>query len=200
MREESSNQGEERRAFPVSAKEIAAVLVIVFLLVQGYLAIRDRGLEASINNHAAFAQPAFPLEFSRKKDFDPLSFLGRGQQAGLWDWTPDGLELTQEGKNYFDQSGDRFISRGTAGQRRVARLSNISTQNGRREITFFYEWTEVTPPASALLFPAPRTGTEYLGRAVLEQEEGDWKVTSFETQDFEEPLARLQDIAAGVLR
>ena len=197
---EEANPGEGRRAFPLSAKEVAAVLVIVFLLVQGYLAIRDQGLRSSIDSHAAFAQPDLPLEFSRKKDFDPLSFLGRGQQAGLWDWTPEGLELTADGKNYFDQTGDQFVSRASAGQRKVARLSNISTRDGRREISFFYEWTEVTPPASALLFPAPRTGTEYLGRAVLEQEQGDWKVTSFETQDFDEPLSRLQDIAAGVRR
>ena len=197
---EEANSGEGRRAFPLSPKEIAAILVIVFLLVQGYLAIRDRGLTSSIDSHPAFAQPALPLEFSRKMEFDPLSFLGRGQQARLWDWTPEGLELTEEGKNYFDQTGDRFISRASAGQRRVARLSNVSTRDGRREISFFYEWTEVTPPASALLFPAPRTGTEYLGRAVLEQEQGDWKVTSLETQDFDEALSRLQDIAAGVRR
>ena len=197
---EEANAGEERRAFPLSAKEIAAVLVIVFLLVQGYLAIRDRGLESSINDHAAFAHPALPLEFSRKMDFDPLSFLGRGQQAGLWEWSEEGLLLTEDGKTFFEQSGDQFISQATAGQRRVTRLSNITSGDERREITFFYEWTEVTPPASALLFPAPRTGTEYLGRAVLEQEQGSWKVTSFETQDSDEPLGRLQDIAAGVRR
>jgi hypothetical protein len=197
---EEANSGEGRRAFPLSPKEVAAVLVIVFLLVQGYLAIRDRELTSSIDSHAAFAQPALPLEFSRKMEFDPLSFLGRGQQAGLWDWTPEGLVLTEDGKNYFDQTGDQFISRASAGQRRVARLSSISTRDGRREISFFYEWTEVTPPASALLFPAPRTGTEYLGRAILEQEQGNWRVISVETEDFDEPLARLQDIAAGVLR
>jgi len=197
---EETHPDEGRRAFPFSAKEVAAVLVIVFLLVQGYLAIRDRGLTSSIDSHPAFAQPALPLEFSRKMEFDPLSFLGRGQEAGLWEWTPEGLVLTEEGKSYFDQTGDQFISRASAGKRRVTRLSSISTRDGRREISFFYEWTEVTPPASALLFPAPRTGTEYLGRAVLEQEQGDWKVISFETQDFDEPLSRLQDIAAGVLR
>jgi hypothetical protein len=197
---EETNSGEGRRAFPLSPKEVAAILVIVFLLLQGYLAIRDQGLTSSIDSHPAFAQPALPLDFSRKMGFDPLSFLGRGQQAGLWDWTPEGLVLTEEGMNSFDQTGDRFISRAPAGQRRVARLSSINTREGRREISFFYVWTEISPPASALLFPAPRTGTEYLGRAVLEQEQGDWKVTSFETQDFDEALARLQDIAAGVRR
>ena len=198
--DEEANSGEGRRAFPLSAREVAGVLVIVFLLVQGYLAIRDRGLTSTIGGHAAFAQPGLPLEFSRKMDYDPLSFLGRGRQAGLWDWTPEGLVLTETGRGFFEAAGERFVSRASAGQRRVTRLSSINTREGRREISFFYEWTEVTPPAAALLFPAPQTGKEYLGRAVLEQEQGDWKVTSFETQDFDEPLARLQDIAAGVRR
>lgn len=196
---EETNTGEEQK-FPVSAREIAAVLFIVFLLVQGYLLIRDRDFRAVIDNHAEFAQPALPLDFSRKKEFDPLSFLGRGQQAGLWDWTPEGLELTADGKNFFEQVGDQFISHASAGQRRVTRLSSVDSRDGRREIIFFYEWTEITPPAAAMLFPAPETGKEYLGRAVLEQDQGQWKVASFATQDFDEPLSRLQDIAAGVLR
>ena len=198
MMEESS--AEKERKFPISAREIAAVLFIVFLLVQGYLLIRDRDLRTVIDNHADFAHPSLPLEFSRKKDFDPLSFLGRGQQAGLWDWTPEGLELTADGKTFFEQNGDQFISHAAAGQRQVARLSSIDDRDGRREISFFYEWTEVTPPTAALLFPAPETGKEYLGRAVLEQDQGQWKVTSFEVLDFDEPLSRLQDIASGILR
>ncbi len=197
---DETNSAAQRRAFPFTSKEIAAVLIIVFLFVQGYLAVRDRGFRVAIDSHAAFAQPALPLEFSRTMDYDPLSFLGRGRQAGLWDWTPEGLVLTETGRGFFETSGDRFVSRTSAGQRKVTRLSSIDDRDGRREISFFYEWTEITPPAAALLFPAPRTGTEYLGRAILEQQEGDWMVSSFEARDFEEPLARLQDIAAGVQR
>ena len=196
---EEANTKEERK-LPVSPREVAAVLFIVFLVVQGYLLIRDRDIRTAIDNHAEFAQPALPLEFSRKKDFDPLSFLGRGQQAGLWDWTPEGLELTADGKSFFEQDGDQFISHASAGQRRVTRLSSVDNSDGRREISFFYEWTEITPPAAALLFPSPETGKEFLGRAVLEQDQGQWKVASFETLDFDEPLSRLQDVAAGVLR
>jgi len=197
---DEANSGEERRAFPVSPREVAAVLVIGFLLVQGYLLIRDRDLTSAIDRHTPFAQPALPLEFSRKMAYDPLSFLGRGRQAGLWDWTPEGLVLTDAGRSFFEASGDRFASRASAGRRRVARISDIVARDGQREIFFFYEWTEITPPAAALLYPAPQTGGEYYGRAVLEQDQGEWKVTSFETRDFDEPLARLRDIAAGVRR
>ena len=200
---EEANPGEGRRAFPFSAKEVAAVLVILFLLVQGYLAIRDRGLTSSIDSHAAFAQPALPLEFSRKMEFDPLSFLGRGQEAGLWEWTPEGLVLTEEGKNYFDQTGDQFISRASAGQRRVTRVQSVECQDGRAKrcvVAFFYEWTEISTPAATLPRPAPSLGQEYLGRAHLMQGPQGWEVVSLETRDFDEPLARLQDIAAGVLR
>ena len=197
---EEANSGEGRRAFPFSPREIAGVLVILFLLVQAYLAVRDHGLTAAIDGHAAFAQPTLPLEFSRTTAYDPLSFLGRGRQAGLWNWTPEGLVLTDEGRFFFDPSGDRFVSRASAGRRRVTRLFDITTRDGQREVSFFYEWTEVTPPAEALLRPAPRTETEYLGRVLLEQDAGEWRVTSFETRDFEESLSRLQDIASGVRR
>ena len=92
------------------------------------------------------------------------------------------------------------MSRASAGQRRVTRLFDITTRDGQREISFFYEWTAVTPPAEALLRPAPRTGTEYLGRALLGEDAGEWKVTLFEARDFDESLSRLQDIASGVRR
>lgn len=188
------------RSLLASPWKIAAVLVGIFLLVQGYLSLRDRGVTAAIDQHEPFATPAFPLQFSRKMAYDPLSFLGRGRQAGLWNWTPDGLVLTEEGEKFFEQSEEQFISRAPAGQRKVRRLSNIVARDGRREISFFYEWTEIAPPAAALLYPSPQPGEEYLGRAVLVQDEGAWRVTSLQTRDFDESLARLHDIAAGVRR
>ena len=198
----SDNPGEplSLRAFLMSPWKVAAVLVGIFLVVQGYLALRDRGVAAAIAEQEAFAAPALSLRFSRKMAYDPLSFLGRGKQAGLWNWTPDGLVLTEEGKKFFEQSGDQFRSLAPAGQRRVTRLRDIGESGGRREVFFFYQWTEVAPPAAALLHPAPQPGVEYLGRAVLEQADGAWRVASFETRDFDEPLARLRDIAAGVRR
>jgi hypothetical protein len=197
---EEANTGEERKGFSISPREIAGVLFVLFLLVQGYFLIRDRDLSSAIDNHAPFTQPTLPLEFSRKTAYDPLSFIGRGRQAGLWDWTPEGLLLTDLGRGFFEADGDQFISRASAGKRKVSRISDIADNGGHRVISFFYEWTEVTPAASVLLRPAPQIGAEYPGRAILNREDGDWKVESFEARDFEEPLARLQDIASGVRR
>jgi hypothetical protein len=187
------------RALLMSPWKVAVALLAIFLLVQGYLFWRDRGVMAAIEGHEPFATPPFPLQFSRKMEYDPLTFLGRGRQAGLWNWTQDGLVLTDEGKKFFEQSGDQFLSRAPAGRRRVTRLRDIGESDGRREVFFFYQWIEVAPPAT-LLYPAPQPGVEYLGRAALEQADGAWRVTSFQTLDFDEPLARLQDIAAGVRR
>jgi len=196
----STHSGERRsiRALLLSPWGIAAVLVGAFLIVQGYESWRDRGLQAAIEGYEPFASPTFDLQFSRKLPFDPLSFLGRGVQSGLWQWTPEGLILTDEGRKFFEQSGDQFISRASAGRRKVQRMPSIRSPRGGREIEFFYEWTEISPPAVALLYPPPRTGEEYLGRATLAREQGAWKVTSLVTRDFDETLSHLQDIASGV--
>lgn len=196
----STTSGERRsiRTLLVSPWGIAVVLVGIFLLVEGYEAGRDRGLVAAIEGYEPFASPAFDLQFSRKLPYDPLSFLGRGRQAGLWQWTPQGLVLTAEGRKFFEQSGDQLISRAPAGRRKLTRMRDIQSRDGQREIAFFYEWTEISPPASVLLFPPPRAGEEYLGRAILAQDQGTWKVSSLETRDFDETLAHLQDIATGV--
>ena len=177
---------------------IAAVLVGIFLLLQGYLAWRDRGLVAAIEGYEPLAAPAFDLQFSRKLPYDPLLFTGRGAQAGFWKWTPAGLVLTEEGQEFFEQSGDQFIGHAPAGRRRLSRIRDIRSQNGQQVIEFFYEWTEVSPLVTALLRPAPRTAEEYLGHAVLEREQGAWKVVSLQARDFEEPMAHLKDIASGI--
>ena len=196
----ATNSSERRsiRSLLLSPWGIAAVLVGIFLLFQGYESWRDRGLVAAIEGYEPFASPAFDLQFSRKLPYDPLSFVGRGRQAGLWQWTPEGLVLTAEGRKFFEQSSDQFISRAPAGRRKLTRMPGIRSRDGQREIEFFYEWTEISAPAAALLFPPPRTGEEYLGRATLGQEQGAWKVTSLQTRDFDETLSHLRDIATGV--
>ena len=67
-------------------------------------------------------------------------------------------------------------------------------------MTFFYRWDEISPVVTALLVPPPKPGDEYLANAVLSRTSGGWELTSLETRDFDEPLARLQSIASGVLR
>ena len=179
---------------------VAGFLLGIFLLIQGYLFWHDRALIAALDNFPPFATPVFELQFSKKTSYDPLSFIGRGKQAGLWQWSPESLILTEEGHKFFAESGEMFISHATAGKRRVTRLRNQQAGDGERRFELFYEWVEISPPAAALLFPPPRTGEEYLGQAVLIQEHGAWKVKSFHSLDFEKPMVRLQEIASGVLK
>lgn len=176
------------------------LFLAVLLLAQGYSIWRDRPLEAALNNYPPFATPGLDLRFSPQVPYDPLSFVGRGTRAGLWQWKPAGLVLTEEGRQFFEESGGAILSRAAAGRRKLKRIRSRQARDGMREIDFFYEWTDVSLPASALLLPAPRQGEEYLGQAVLVEEAGTWKVQSLRTRDFEEPRARLQDIASGVRR
>ena len=180
---------------------IAAIIMAIFFLGEGYLAWRDRAVEAALANDPAFLSPPFELSFSKNIPYDPLSFVGRGAQAGFWKWSPNGLLLTDDGRNYFDEAGERFVSRAPAGKRSVKRIrTNNPVGSGDRKIEFLYEWTEVAKPAQWLLSQPPRLTEEYPGEAVMTREGAGWKVKSLRAQDFEEPMAHLQEQASGVLK
>lgn len=178
---------------------IAAILLGIFLLVQAFLAWQDRGPKEALESYAPFVAPPFELQFSRQFPYDPHSFIGRGARAGFWQWTPQGLILTAQGRNYFELSGEMFVSKAAAGRRSLLRIRANRSINGERRLEFLYQWTEISPPAAVLLVPPPRQGEEYPGEAVLSREQQGWKVKSLRALDFEKPLAHLQDIAGGVL-
>jgi hypothetical protein len=179
---------------------IALALLVAFLGWQGYGYWQDRGLQDALMSDPAFATPEMKLDFSKTIPYDPLSFLGRGAHAGLWTWTPKGLDLTPEGSKYFRMEGDQIISQTTAGKRRLARIQLQSTKSDGEQIDFFYEWMEISPAAAALLVPPPKLGEQYLAKATLVREGDTWRVISLETRDFDEPLGHLQDVAHGVRR
>jgi hypothetical protein len=180
--------------------KIAAVLVALFLISQAYFSWRDSFLVSALNNSPAFASPEFPLEFSSRIQYDPLTFVGRGARAGFWDWTPEGLVLTTEGSRYFRIEGSRIISHAVAGRRRFSRFRERATQGPTERISFFYVWEELSPPTVALLFPPPQLGDEYLASAVLVRSGEQWEMSALETPDYDKPLQQLQSIASGVLR
>ena len=179
---------------------VALTLLVVFLGWQGYGYLRDRGLEQALAQYQPFATPELKLDFSKHIQYDSLNFVGRAAHAGLWTWTPKGLELTPEGSKYFRTDGDQIVSQAPAGARRVTRIQLQSATPAGTQVDFFYEWTDISPVTQAVLLPAPKKGEEYLGRALFEHASGGWKVKSLETRDFDEPLARVQDVAHGVLR
>ena len=156
---------------------IAAALLVIFAVGEAYLAWRDRCVETALENDPVFTTPALDLTFSSKIAYDPLSFVGHGAQAGLWKWTPEALVLTENGRQFFDNSGGIFISRAVAGKRRIQRIrTNVGTSTGDRRIGFLYQWSEVSPPGAALLSPPPRVKEEYPGEAVMTRETGAWKL------------------------
>ncbi|MBI4463870.1 MAG: hypothetical protein HY647_04120 [Acidobacteria bacterium] len=179
---------------------IVAILLGIFLAGEAYLTWRDREPQEVLESHAPFITPAFDLQFSRKFPYDPHSFVGRGARAGFWQWTPEGLVLTEAGRNHFEVSGEQIISKAVAGRRSVKRIRASHNLNGERRIEFLYEWTEISLPAAVLLTPPPRPGEEYPGEAVLRREDQGWRVKTLRTLDFEKPMAHLQEIAAGVRR
>ena len=180
--------------------KIAVALVALFLLVQTVLSWKDQDLITALDLSPAFAEPEFPLEFSRKIQYDPLTFVGRGARAGFWDWTPEGLVLATSGREYFHIEGDRIVSNTTAGRRRFSRFQARATQGSGERITFFYRWEEISPPAVALLFPPPELGNEYLATAVVNRVGEGWELVSLEAPDYEEPLEHLQAVASGILQ
>ena len=180
--------------------KIAAVLIAAFLISQVYFSWRDSFIVSALDNSPAFAAPKFPLEFSKKIQYDPLTFVGRGARAGFWTWTPEGLELTPEGSRFFRMEGEMIASQAAAGRRRFSRLRERTTQGENEKIDFFYQWEELSPPTVALLFPPPELGDEYLATADLVHSGKGWELRSIETRDFDEPLAHLQSIASGVLQ
>ena len=184
----------------LSPWKITAALLAVVLLVTVYMSWQDREPLAALQSHPALVAPPFDLQFSSKFPYDPHSFVGRGARAGLWQWTPDGLLLTEQGQKYFEQSGEMFVSKSVAGTRRIKRIHAIRKINGQWRVEFLYEWTAVSAPAAALLVPPPRTGEDYPGEAVLSRDEQGWHVRSLRTLDFEKPMEHLKDIAAGVRR
>ena len=180
---------------------IAVILMAIFFLGEAYLAWRDRAVEAALQNDPAFQSPPFELSFSKNIPYDPLSFVGRGAQAGLWKWSPNGLLLEDEGRRFFEESGELFVSHAPAGKRRVKRIrTNQPVGSGDRRIEFLYEWTEVAKPAAWLLSQPPRLGEEYPGEAVMTRDGAGWKVKSLRAQDFEDPMAHLKEQASGVLK
>ena len=179
---------------------IALALLTGFLAWQGYGYWFDRGLQDALMGDPAFATPELRLDFPKTIQYDPLSFVGRGAHAGFWTWTPKGLNLTDQGAKYFRMEGDQIVSEAPAGKRRLARIQLQSDTAEGKQIVFFYEWMEISPPAVALLKPPPKLGEPYLAKAMLAREGDGRRVKSLEARDFDEPLGRLQDVAHGVRR
>lgn len=164
----------------------------------------ERDIRRTLEGYEQFSRPSFEIKFSPvfspRLQWDPLGFMGQGAQAGFWKWTPDRLELTEQGRQYFSDNSSEIASLVGAGHRRVSGIHGFKDAGNRRQVDFQYQWTEITPPAKALLSRAPQLGAQYEGHAVLVNEAGNWRVERLETPAWDRPLALLKDTVAGVKR
>jgi hypothetical protein len=201
MNEEvSANGGRDIVKLLRSPWGIAAIILAIFVFGELYLSWRDRVIEDALETSQAFRAPVFELTFSKNLPYDPLSFIGKGASAGFWQWSQNGLVLTPQGQQFFGEEAGMFVAHAAAGKRRIQRIRvNEGAKDGDRHIEFIYEWTEVSPLA-ALLSQPPRTNEEYPGQALMSREGTSWKLKSLRTDDFDQPLAHLQDVASGVLK
>lgn len=187
------------RRLPLGVPHLLGILVLVLFLPWILLTGKsERESRQAIESYDPFRLPEFPVKFSRAMKFDPLGFMGRGMQAGFWQWTPEGLVLAEKGRAYFSETPEQISAIVGAGRRVVSKLEGFQDREGRRDVFFRYRWTEVTPPVSALLSTPPDPNQEYDGRAVLVKQDGRWRVEKLETPDFDRPMALLRDTAQGI--
>ena len=173
------------------------IVAAVFLPWWGITAVREHAARMAVELHTAFNQPSLELSFSKKITYDPQTFVGRGRHSGLWDWSPEGLTLTEKGRKFFTDDASSIWGSFAAGRRVVKAFGAVQDVSGGREVTFFYTWSEVSEPAAKLLNDPPVAGNAYRGRAVLILDNGVWRVKSLSTPDYDKALALLLTEARG---
>jgi hypothetical protein len=191
------------RKLPLPPQWILALVVAAgFGVWWGVTSYGEHRARMAIELHTPFSRPALEMRFAKTIYYDPQSFVGRGRQAGYWEWSPTGLVLTEKGGKYFRDTGAEFATASPIGRRAVGNIHSVQTRPGAMEVKFRYTWTEVNEPAISLVGTkdAPRKDAEYEGVATLVEEGGVWKVQSLKTPDLDKPLAILLTQATGARR
>ena len=117
-----------------------------------------------------------------------IRFLGRGRNAGFWDWSPKGVVLTPKGENLFVDRDGAIAGDLIAGKREITNIKSVQPRDdGSREVLFLFRWTELNDMAKLLASP-PEVGKEYQAVAQLVEEGGAWKVKTLSTPDFTRSL------------
>ncbi len=191
----------QSRRLPLALHWILLIVaLLVFLPPVTFTLLREHESRLAFELYEPFARPSFDLIFPKTTAYDPLSFVGRGRQAGFWEWSPEGLTLTEKGRRYFTDTPTSISGSITAGRRKVTSIGTVEDRSGNREVKFLYLWTEVSELAAALLDRPPVAASGYEGRAVLTKEGGVWRVKSLDLPEYDKPLARLLDESKGVRR
>ena len=179
---------------------LVLLVAAVFLPWWGITAVREHAGRMAVELHIPFNQPSLELSLSKKIQYDPQTFVGRGRHAGFWEWSPEGLALTEKGRKFFTDDASSIWGSLTAGRRVLTNLGSVQDVSGGREVGFFYAWSEVSEPIAKLLNDPPAAGKTYRGRAMLVLENGVWRVRSLDTPDYDQAVALLLKEAQGALR
>ena len=168
---------------------LAAVLVVFIPWVLITLS-RESNSAQVIEDSREFSEPRIQFKFAKSIQWDPQSFLGRGRNAGFWDWSEKGVVLTPKGQNHFVENGPMIAGDLVVGKRKVTTVKSVQPNGDLREVIFLWTWTDTTDAAK--LFNQPlQMGKEYQGVATLVDKGGGvWQVKSLSTPDF----ARTVDI------
>jgi hypothetical protein len=106
------------------------------------------------------------MSFRKDIRWDPQSFLGRGRDAGLWDWSEKGVVLTPKGQNIFGDNGKEISGDLIVGKCEISTIKSVQPRDGKREVIFLYVWKDLTDAAKLLSSP-PVKGREYQALAVI---------------------------------
>ena len=167
-----------------------ALVVAIFVPWWAVTYSRESSSQEAIESDPKFTKPKVTVNFSKNIQWDGQSFLGRGHNAGFWDWTPKGVALTPKGQNLFGDDATTISGDLVVGSRKITTIKSVQPKGAEREVLFLFSWTELTD-MTKLLNAAPVIGKEYQAVALLAEESGVWKVKSLSTPDFTTALTIL---------
>lgn len=189
-----------RSRLPIGIPQLLGIIAVVLFVPWVIMTGRsERETRRAIEMYEPFATPSFPVSFSKTIRFDPLGFLGTGITAGFWEWTPQGIALSDKGRPYFADTPDKITAIVGAGRRSISSFDGFQDRDGKRDVRFHWQWTEITVPAQTFLARQPKLGESYEGHAILSRKDGAWAVEKLDTPDFDIPMAQLRDNALGVI-
>lgn len=162
---------------------LLGAVVVVMLPWLAVVYSRERNSREVIEMYPEFAQPRVQIHFRKDIRWDPMSFLGRGRDLGVWDWSEKGVILTPKGQNMFGDTGKQITGDMVVGKREISTIKSVQPANGKREVLFLYVWTDLTD-AAKLMSQAPVKGREYQAVATLSEKGGSWEVTSLSAPDY----------------
>ena len=123
------------RKLPLPPQWILALLVVaIFVPWWAYTAYGEHRARFAIELHTPFTRPFLELRFSKHIYYDPQTFVGRGRQAGYWEWSTNGLALTEKGGLYFRDAGDDLATAGPMGKRSITTIHSVQTRASGLEV------------------------------------------------------------------